>query len=225
MKMKFASILLAFATMAITANAQVNGPAGIAGGKYEGAQKKGVAEGKGKVVGEDTFEGAFKKGLPEGKGVYIFGADRVVNEYPFAKGDKYEGEFKKGEFTGKAKITFADPEKGVLEGYFENAKYLGRTKDGYEVQTKDGIVRVVVKQNGTSFNNITVRGLQYFAQVGKANLEFEESGTTATYSDLKSEAFPFTVHLSGSAPSTGNKCELKVLIERPGTWQIDITTN
>lgn len=83
----------------------------------------------------------------------------------------------------------------------------------------------MVKQNGTSFNNITVRGLQYFAQVGKANLEFEEEGTTASYSDLKSEAFPFTVHLTGSAPSNGTKCELKVLIERPGTWQIDLTTN
>ena len=179
MKIKFLATLFAAAGMIISVNAQVNGPDGIKGGTYEGAQKKNIAEGKGKAQAEDTYEGIFKKGLPEGEGVYIFGADKTVNNYPYAKGDKYEGAFKKGEFAGKGKLTFADPEKGVLEGFFIKGVYSGRTKDGYEVQTKDNIARVVVKQNGTSKNFIYVNGLAYPTQVGRNNLEFNaDSGSS-----------------------------------------------
>ena len=226
MKIKFLATLFAVAGMILSANAQVNGPDGIKGGTYDGAQKKNIAEGKGKAQAEDTYEGIFKKGLPEGQGVYIFGADKTVSNYPYAKGDKYEGNFKKGVFDGKGKITFADPEKGVLDGYFLKGSYSGKTKEGFVVETKDGIVRVVVKQNGTSKNFISVRGLGYPTQIGRNHLEFaEDSGNSCYYEDIKGSAFPFTVHINGSAPNTGAKCELKVLIERPGTWSIDVYTN
>ena len=41
-------------------------------GKYSGKCQDGLAYGKGKSIGEDTYIGSFKDGLPHGKGKYIF---------------------------------------------------------------------------------------------------------------------------------------------------------
>ena len=41
-------------------------------GKYTGDCISGLANGKGKSIGEDTYIGTFKDGLPDGKGKYIF---------------------------------------------------------------------------------------------------------------------------------------------------------
>ena len=41
-------------------------------GKYTGKCKNGLANGKGKSVGQDTYIGQFSKGWPQGSGTYTW---------------------------------------------------------------------------------------------------------------------------------------------------------
>ena len=48
--------------------------------QYHGKCKKGLAQGKGKAEGTDTYSGHFKAGYPNGQGTYIW-----------SNGDNYTG--------------------------------------------------------------------------------------------------------------------------------------
>lgn len=213
-------LVLAVFAFAQLSTAQVKAPERIVG-KYTGKEKKGVAHGKGKAEGKDTFEGSFKKGYPQGEGTYMFGEELTLEGITFVKGDKYEGAFKKGMFEGKGKVTFADTEKGVKEGYWSKNKYVGRTKDGYEVIKLENASRVVVLNNGAARNKVTFSGLKSMTEVGKPSREW--NGTNC-YEDLAEGRFPITLHIKGSVPSTGELVELELLIERPGDWSVKIET-
>lgn len=194
-------------------------------GNYDGSKKKELAEGKGKAVGKDTYEGQFKKGLPDGIGIYTFGEKVTLGGFVFAVGDKYEGAFKKGKFEGKGKITFVDKEKGVLEGYFEDGKYVGKTKDGYiwMKEESSGINRVIVQKRNSSKNDISLTGIGDLIEIGAVHGSF--NSTEQTWTDIRSEDFPFTIHLKGVNEANYNRCVVKVVIESPGTWEIRVVPN
>lgn len=198
--------------------AQVTGPERIIG-KYTGDEKKELANGIGKSEGIDTYEGEFKKGLPHGDGVYIFGEDEVIGGTDYEKGDKYEGSFSKGVFEGKGKLIFNDTNKEALEGYWSNGKYLGKTKDGYEVLIKKNIARVECRYDGNFRNDISITDLDDIVEVGNTNIEFDG---LSKYTNLPDSKFPLMLHIKGMIKSTGAKAELKVLLERPGTWTITV---
>src|SRR3972149_7020784 len=151
-------------------NAQVKGPDRITG-TYTGETKNELAHGKGTSVGKDTYTGNFKKGFPEGSGIYTFGEDIEIAGESYSYGDVYEGEFNKGAFDGKGKITYNNAEKGTLEGYWQNGKYLGRTRYGYDVLEKHNIVRVACINNGIVKNEITINGLADIIELGDATIE------------------------------------------------------
>jgi hypothetical protein len=215
-------LLLVFISGVITnLYAQVNGPERIIG-TYTGDLKKGVAHGDGKAVGKDTYEGKFKKGFPEGEGVYTFGEDVILDGVEYSKGDTYEGSFDNGLFEGKGEMTYSNTEKETLEGYWVEGKYSGKTRYGYEVLEKQNIVRVVCQNNGSSQNNITITGLEDIVEVDNVNIEFDG---ISKYVNLPASKFPFTLYIKGTVPSTGAKARLKIFIERPGIWSIDVETN
>lgn len=194
-------------------------------GTYEGSKKKELAEGQGKAVGKDTYEGQFKKGVPEGLGTYIFGDSVMLGDYKYAIGDKYEGAFKKGKFEGKGKITFSIKEKGVLEGYFEDGKYVGKTKDGYVwlKEESSGINRVIVQKRNSSKNDISLSGIGELIEIGAVHGSF--NSTDQTWTDLRSADFPFTIQIKGVNASNFSRCVVKVIIESPGTWEIKVVPN
>ena len=194
-------------------------------GNYEGGKKKELADGNGKAVGKDTYEGKFKKGLPEGIGIYTFGENVTLDGFVFAAGDKYEGAFKKGKFEGKGKITFVDKEKGVLEGYFEDGKYTGKTKDGYiwMKEESSGINRIIVQKRNSSKNEISLTGIGELIEIGAVHGSFNSSAQTWT--DIRSEEFPFTIYLKGVNAANYSRCVVKVVIESPGTWEIKVVPN
>ena len=100
-------------------------------GKYEGDQKKGLANGKGTATGTDTYTGDFLKGLPDGAGVYTF-SDGSVFKGAFRLGLK-EG---KGEFIPSGTST-----EKPMTGYWMDDKYIGKDKiDPYEISNKIGSV-------------------------------------------------------------------------------------
>lgn len=194
-------------------------------GTYEGSKKKELAEGQGKASGKDTYEGQFKKGLPEGLGTYTFGENVLLGEYSFKTGDKYEGAFKKGKFEGKGKITFSEKEKGVLEGYFEDGKYIGKTKDGYiwNKEESSGINRVIVQKRNSSKNDISLSGIGELIEIGAVHGSF--SSSDQTWTDIRSEDFPYTIHVKGVNASNLSRCVVKIVIESPGTWEIKVVPN
>jgi hypothetical protein len=116
-------------------------------GTYEGGCKKGLAEGHGTAKGEDTYVGDFKKGLPHGSGTYTW-----------ANGDVYVGEFKKGlkEGEGKQTIDLGGGQEKEQIGFWQNDRYIGQSKDPYEVinQTPNVLsVRVSETENPANDGN------------------------------------------------------------------------
>ena len=100
-------------------------------GKYEGEQKKGLAQGKGTATGKESYTGEFKAGLPDGIGIYT---DSV--------GNVFKGTFKYGIKDGKGEF-IPSPTSGekAMTGYWMDDKYVGKDKvEPYEVTSKVGSV-------------------------------------------------------------------------------------
>jgi len=223
MKSKIFAISLLISCSYSFISAQVKGPERIIG-TYSGEQKKDLAQGKGKSVGKDTYDGEYKKGWPV-SGVYVFGEDAEVEGVKYSKGDSYEGEFSDGLFDGKGKLTFQDKAKAEVIGYWKKGKYVGKTKFGYEVQRKNNISRLVVQKNGSGVNTITIKGLVNVIELGEKHIQFNSTDSIGTYNDLPDSKFPFIVDVKGTLRISGAKAELKVLLETPGVWTIQVYTN
>jgi hypothetical protein len=108
-------------------------------GKYEGDQKKGLAQGKGTATGTDTYVGEFKKGLPDGEGVYT---DNM--------GNVFKGTFRDGLKEGKGEfIPAANSNDKPMTGYWMGDKYIGKNKiEPYEVSNKVGSVSPRIYSTG-----------------------------------------------------------------------------
>lgn len=114
-------------------------------GTYTGECKNGLANGKGKSIGEDRYVGTFKNGLPDGKGKYVF-----------KNGDIYEGYWKDGCKNGKGKFTFSvNGEKQVLVGYWESDEYVGLTPPDlrYRVISVSGILDYEIEKGDSTIGN------------------------------------------------------------------------
>jgi hypothetical protein len=109
-------------------------------GTYVGELKKGLANGKGTAVGQDSYTGDFKKGLPDGQGIYTD-----------SEGNIYKGSFLKGYKEGKGELTYKgdNNKESVLIGYWEADKYIGKEKkDPYEISNKTGGVNPRIFNTG-----------------------------------------------------------------------------
>jgi len=212
----FFSVLI---ILSINTFSQVEGPKRIIG-KYSGKEKKGLAHGKGKAVGTDIYEGSFKKGYPHGEGTYIFGDVLVKGDTLYEKGDKFIGSFKKGLFDGEGKIIYNDKNKETKTGYWADGNYIGLTKDGYAVLIEKNIQRVECRYYGMAKNDIFIRGLVNIVEVGHTNTSFNG---VSSYTNIPLLNYPFVLHIKGTIESTGARVELKVLLEKPGTWTIIVT--
>ena len=101
-------------------------------GKYTGKCQDGLANGKGKSLGEDTYIGVFKDGLPHGKGKYIF-----------KNGDTYKGYWENGLKDGKGKFDYTlNGQKYTLNGYWKKDEYVGVTDPdiSYRITSVTGII-------------------------------------------------------------------------------------
>lgn len=106
-------------------------------GSYTGGCKNGMANGKGKAMGADTYEGEFRSGLPDGHGVYTW-----------HDGTVYTGKFVKGLREGKGVMRYkiTDAPDSTVEGFWKNDKYTGTHEKSYEVYSlSKNITNVVVK--------------------------------------------------------------------------------
>lgn len=123
-------LLSIFAATAFAADCKVNDS--DISDEYIGSCVNGLAHGKGKAKGRDTYEGEFKQGNKHGKGTYIWAAN----------GNKYEGDWLNAKRHGKGTETWSNGQKyigdyveGIRTGkgitiFTDGSRYEGEYRDG-----------------------------------------------------------------------------------------------
>lgn len=115
-------------------------------GTYEGKCKKGLAHGKGKAVGTDSYEGVFSKGFPSGNGTYTW-----------ANGDIYIGKWKKGKRQGEGVLKYKINGKDtIMAGLWEDNRYLGPKPIPPKVTEARSIDRYTIKKYGNEINRVLI---------------------------------------------------------------------
>lgn len=139
-------------------------------GKYTGKCLNGLANGKGKSIGEDTYIGIFKDGLPDGKGKYLY-----------KNGDVFQGQWQAGQKDGKGKFEYSlNGKKSTLIGYWKKDEYVGVTEPdiSYRVTSSSGIINYKVEKNESSSEHdtdITFSIKSLFMDYTPADLKIDKS--------------------------------------------------
>jgi hypothetical protein len=146
-------------------------------GKYTGECLNGLANGKGKSIGEDTFIGTFKDGLPDGNGKYIF-----------KNGDVFIGNWLKGKKNGKGKFEISiNGKKNTINGYWKENEYVGVAKPdvSFRVTCASGLLDYKVEKNKPvnefeKDNQITFSIKSAFADFLPGDLKIDKSSGQIT---------------------------------------------
>jgi len=117
---------------------------------YKGKCKKGLAHGKGIAYGIDTYKGHFSKGLPSGRGTYSWN-----------NGDQYIGSWKNGMRNGEGKLSLKIADRdSIIDGLWENNKYLGPKPIAPKVLTKVSVDRYSFKKYDDHKDRVLINFLQ-----------------------------------------------------------------
>lgn len=190
-------------------------------GKYSGKCKNGLAHGKGKAVGQDTYTGQFSKGLPQGTGTYTW-----------ANGDTYIGDWELGLRQGQGTLRFKSNGKdSTLTGIWEKDEYKGPVPPQPRVIHSVSIERFSITKSGGVKNRVLIN----FYQNGTINrgienlMLFTSSGTNTSLGQsigYENIIFPVTIKVSYS---TWNKAHAVIInaifefeIAEPGDWVVDL---
>jgi len=190
-------------------------------GKYMGKCKDGLANGKGKSVGKDTYVGQFSKGWPQGIGTYTW-----------ANGDSYVGAWVQGLRQGEGTYKFKSNGKdSTVTGLWENDQYKGPLPPKPRVINKVSIERYLITKSG----GIKDRVLINFYQDGSRNLGIENllmyasSGSNTTLGQsvgFDYIIFPVTIKISYSTwnktHSTQFYASFEFEIFERGDWVVDL---
>jgi hypothetical protein len=204
-------------TFAQQSNCKVN-LANISG-TYTGSCKNGLAHGKGKAQGVDSYEGQFIKGFPSGNGTYRW-----------SNGSYYEGQWRNGLREGIGKMVYKD---SVADGYWENDKYTGaRVIPAYSITRSMGVTRSSIKKTISSVPGVNIRILQG----GTENTTIEDFSLTYSSGEeyrsgyiygVQNTIFPLNVRITyiswNQFHSTRFNVVFEITINDPGSW--DLTLN
>ncbi|MCF6170449.1 MAG: hypothetical protein L3J66_05665 [Bacteroidales bacterium] len=197
-------------------NCQVLIPAIV--GNYFGKCKKGLAHGKGKAIGIDTYEGVFRRGLPNGNGTYTW-----------ANGDEYQGKWVDGQMSGEGVLTIkTDKGDSLIAGIWKENEYLGPLPARPEVigteyvekyrfrRTGDGSkILIDILINGTDNTNI-----ENFSIIGTSGGEIR-LGRSFGYDNV---SFPFYCKISyitwNKLHTSKHRARFEFKITEPGEWQV-----
>ncbi len=211
------TILLSFLLSDILSQSECGVLLKAISGNYDGGCKNGLAEGFGLATGEDFYKGDFIKGLPHGKGIYTW-----------KNGATYDGEWKKGQRDGYGIYSYKYQYKdSTLEGEWKNDRYLGRKALApYVIEYRYGIGRVSCIRTG---DRPYIRYV--FSRGGVTNLMLQGSSGTEnmilSFTGFEQVTFPFKGILTFEAPNDWMTamldCELRLTINQPGAWVINIS--
>jgi len=222
-KIRLIMLVVMFGTLTILTNAQEKCKvlkADIAG-EYSGDCKKGLANGQGISIGENTYEGKFKKGLPNGNGTMIY-----------ANGGKYVGQWKNGVRHGEGKyVVELNGKETNEEGIWKQDKYIGKKKvRGYKIIKKQSVSRYTIRKLGDNFNRVTLKvfnngqALYNLTNItGSKGDKLDYQGYTV-FDNINT--FPFSCEMRYSVPSDLGLVSVPVefffeIIES-GDWLVEI---
>ena len=118
--------------------------------QYHGKCKKGLAKGKGKAEGIDTYTGRFKAGYPDGKGTYLW-----------ANGDSYIGGWQQGKRSGEGVLTLhLSGGDSIVKGLWKDDKYLGPVPPKPEIIHSTGVDRYTFLKTGDLRNRVLINVYQ-----------------------------------------------------------------
>lgn len=184
---------------------------------YTGSSKKGLADGTGEARGTDSYAGQFRKGFPDGEGTYIW-----------STGETYHGLWKNGMRHGKGEYLFKFGGKdSVQAGLWRDDKFLGEEPvPPYAIEYSNSLRRV-------SFLRVGDRPyVKYEFQAGNMSNLMMLGGSgreigNRSFTGFEDVNFPFRGKVTFKAPNalrtTMLSCELWIVINQPGSWQISIS--
>jgi hypothetical protein len=192
-------------------------------GEYEGECRRGLAHGQGIARGTDTYEGQFRNGLPHGDGTYTW-----------ASGDVYEGRWRRGQRHGIGTMTsMRDGRPVVVEGVWSSGELkeeIGDAGTGYTVVSMRRIDAVRALQIG--------EGASVVFKILRAGVPMNYTDLTYTGSSgqprilnqeirFENVTFPFRASMRYTVPNKLRndqfQCELEILIEEPGAWEVSVS--
>lgn len=191
-------------------------------GQYFGKCKDGLAQGKGKAVGRDTYEGQFSKGLPQGNGTYTW-----------SNGDNYVGEWEAGLRQGEGTMKFKkDGKDTVLAGIWEEDKYIGPKPPKPRVISSTNVDRTQFNKTGDTKARVLIE----FYQNGTRNTRIENlllqssSGTLLRMGPSMGFeniiAWPVTIKATYTTMNKAGSQSLNAVIEfeisEPGDWIVNV---
>ena len=191
-------------------------------GNYDGGCKKGLANGKGKAVGTDSYQGQFKKGYPDGKGTYTW-----------SNGDFYEGEWSKGLRDGEGTLHYKKEGKDtIISGIWEFDKYKGPKLIPPIVLSKQNVLRYTITKEGNDRNGVYVilmRDGKIMKYPGDFFIEYS-SGYESSIRNFRGIQNPQTIPYTFKIRYTlGNRNGLQQMyvtfdtkITQEGLWEITI---
>lgn len=188
---------------------------------YEGKCKKGLAQGKGKASGIDTYIGSFRNGLPHGEGMY-----------KWENGAVYEGDWRNGNRDGEGIFTYIEAgEKKVMEGLWKEDLYVGPIPKEPEVKRSTSIFRHQFQQLSVEGNSVTIN----FYLGGSNNTDLEDltiivnngsqfqSGAATGFDNI---IFPFECKINyytwNQAHTNRYFASIEFVIPEPARWQLNI---
>ncbi|MDD4372819.1 MAG: hypothetical protein PHG67_02755 [Bacteroidales bacterium] len=181
-------------------------------GDYSGKCLNGLANGKGKSIGEDTYIGIFKDGLPHGNGKYLY-----------KNGDVFQGNWKNGKKDGKGKFVFTqDGKRQKMYGYWKDDEYVGADDPDlpYRVIASSGIVDHDFKKNessGEHDNEINLVIRSAFTDFTPVDLRIENSSGQVIQSGKRFKIiqylFPFRCEISYTLLVGQNRKQCQFIFE------------
>jgi len=188
---------------------------------YIGKCKKGLAHGKGDAFGVDSYSGRFSKGLPNGKGTYTW-----------ADGSIYTGGWMDGKLHGEGTLILKFGEKdSIVDGLWENDKYMGPKPIAPRIITKVGVDRFSIKPSGGIKDRVLIDIFQSGTRntsisnflISTSNGVETRLGHSVGYDYID---FPVTIRVHYMTKNKLKMNEYQVIFEfeisEPGDWVVEI---
>ena len=201
-------------------------------GQYNGACKKGLANGQGSAKGVDAYVGNFKKGLPNGFGVYTY-----------ENGSNYIGKFRKGLKDGYGLLNTITEADDLIQDYglwmADSLVVPNDSRALFKVNLSKGIkivdpklTRDITTKNqiwihfqvdGITDKSVIIESTEISS--GKRIDTKERSlNTLVAFDDI--QEFPVTVKLKYQIRKTDQlfmvDCQTEIVLFTAGLWEINI---
>lgn len=190
-------------------------------GTYKGKCSNGLAEGKGKAKGTDTYVGMFKNGWPDGRG-----------KYTYKNGNVFIGNWSKGLKEGEGVFYYSvNGKKEVLRGYWKKGEYVGQSAPDvfYRMLNQTGITNYSIRKLKGDQQQIVLSFVNQVAKYIPRDLRIDVSSGKVNQQNNRLVVTQFAPPVSCFVRYTikmvgmDKQCSLGFELLKPGNYEVVIT--